>query len=62
MDSKLDETINRTPNPKCPACINKRFHEAPGLDAYHPLAGHGFIKEQGWTHPSLGKTLHWGVG
>jgi hypothetical protein len=36
----------------CPACTAKRLHE-PSDWALHPYAGHGFVKEQGWTHPDL---------
>jgi len=40
----------RTPNNLCPACRNKRLHEQSERTKYHPLAGEGFTKEQGWTN------------
>lgn len=36
----------------CPACQSDRHHTGPEW-AHHPLAGHGFTKEQGWTHQTL---------
>ena len=40
----------------CPACITKRRHE-PSDWVEHPYAGHGFVKEQGWSHPDLSQVL-----
>jgi hypothetical protein len=38
----------------CPACISQRWHtEAEWLN--HPMRGHGFTREQGWTHPDAQK-------
>lgn len=34
----------------CAACQAKRCHTAEEW-ANHPLAGHGFTPETGWTHP-----------
>jgi hypothetical protein len=36
----------------CPACTEKRVH-APEDWKLHPYAGHGYVSEQGWTHPDL---------
>ena len=39
----------------CPHCKNEPHFSGPHpegmLKKYHPLAGEGFTKEQGWTHP-----------
>jgi len=35
------QTIERTPNPDCPACRVKRLHGADEWDAFHPEAGTG---------------------
>jgi len=36
----------------CPACLNKRRHtDADWL--FHPLKGHGFNFEKGWTFKPL---------
>ena len=32
----------------CPACSVKRLHSEEDWKN-HPLAGHGFVKEQGWS-------------
>lgn len=37
----------------CPACEAKRQHTEAELKTYHPLAGHGYTSESGWTHVSL---------
>lgn len=42
------------PHPDCPACQRGRHHEGDELKVWHPYAGHGYTKEQGWTHPDLG--------
>lgn len=44
-------------NKYCPDCIAKTWHSLFNRIKYHPLAGHGFNKEQGWTHPEA-KKLH----
>lgn len=36
----------------CPACIGERCH-TPEEWLRHPMAGHGFTFEQGWTHEWL---------
>lgn len=46
------EFVARTANPNCPACRQGRFHEGEWR-VFHPYAGHGYTKEQGWTHPDL---------
>ena len=46
---ELEESRN------CPACIEKRCHMEAEWK-HHPCAGHGYTKEQGWTHEILGKT------
>lgn len=40
----------RTPNPDCPDCKTGHWHSAENRRLYHPLAGHGFVKELGWTY------------
>ncbi len=39
--NRLDATINRTPNPKCPACNAKRLHKKTEWKKFHPRAGTG---------------------
>ena len=34
----------------CPACLEKRLHTHEDW-RNHPLAGHGYAPELGWTHP-----------
>lgn len=36
-------------NPLCPACQAKRQHTAGERTEFHPLAGHGYSPESGWT-------------
>lgn len=36
----------------CPACAEFRCH-SPEEWLNHPLAGHGYTREQGWSHPEL---------
>ena len=33
----------------CPACAVKRLHTAEETAKYHPLAGHGYVENQGWS-------------
>lgn len=40
----------------CPACESKRTHTDEEWKN-HPLAGHGFTPETGWTHPDA-ERLH----
>lgn len=40
-------------SPQCPACIAKRLHSESEWEAFHPMRGHGYTREQGWTHPAL---------
>lgn len=35
----------------CKACRDKRCHTNVEWRRFHPLAGHGFTPETGWTHP-----------
>ena len=39
----------------CPHCKNEPHFSGPHpegmLKKFHPLAGHGFTPETGWTHP-----------
>lgn len=42
---------------ECPACAARRVHTDLERTIYHPLAGHGYTKEQGWTHPTA-KAAH----
>jgi hypothetical protein len=37
--------------PECAACIAERCHTNEERRKYHPLSGHGFTKEGGWTDP-----------
>lgn len=48
MESKLIK--NPSFNPDCPACIEQRTHDTVEW-ALHPLAGHGYSPESGWTGP-----------
>lgn len=45
-------TIDRTPNPACPACRARRLHLRDEYTAYHALGGHGHNGTR-WTHPAL---------
>ena len=38
----------------CAACQARRVHTDAEMDA-HTFARHGFVHEQGWTHPLLAK-------
>lgn len=42
-------------NPNCPACVSYRLHTEAEWDRYHPLRGHGYTKEQGYTHSDLAR-------
>jgi hypothetical protein len=53
MEEKDRLTINRTPNPACPGCLEFRLHSEEEFEAFHPWAGHGYYKGQGWSHPDL---------
>lgn len=44
-------------NPECPACVAQRLHTEQE-HRYHPLMGHGFSPETGWTHPEA-KAAHY---
>ena len=46
--------IKRTGRLACSACEAKRIHTEEDWQ-HHPLRGHGFTKEQGWSHPDLAK-------
>ena len=35
----------------CAACQEKRRHTRAEMLEFHPLAGHGFAGNIGWTHP-----------
>lgn len=54
MDNS-NSTVARTPNPECYYCLNHRRHRVDDFDQkeQHPYRGHGYNKEQGWTHPDL---------
>ena len=43
----------RTPAPGCPACEAHRVHSPEEWREFHPLAGHGYTRESGWTHEVL---------
>lgn len=48
-----NSTVARTPTPGCVACARRWRHELPVLREFHPLTGHGYTKEGGWSHPDL---------
>lgn len=49
-------TIDRTPNEDCLDCrMKSRHRNLLEWRFYHPLAGHGYTKELGWTHEDLKK-------
>jgi hypothetical protein len=52
MSEDLNPLRNPCFNPQCPACIVRRLHTEEEWKL-HPFAGHGFTKEQGYTHPRL---------
>ena len=39
--------------PECAACMARRCHTDEENRAHHPFSGHGYTKEQGWSHPQL---------
>lgn len=41
----------------CAACQARRCHTPEELRNHHPLAGHSFTPETGWTHPEA-ERLH----
>lgn len=45
--AELDEML-KPDQADCPACLQKRCHTQAEWKT-HPLAGHGFSKETGWT-------------
>jgi len=49
----LEIPVNRTPNPNCPACRDYLRHTPEEMREFHPLAGHGYSPETGWTDPGL---------
>lgn len=49
---KPDPTIWRTPNLICPACEERRVHQAGERALYHPFSGHGYTSGR-WTHQAL---------
>lgn len=53
MPDPRAQLIARTPAPGCPACEARRRHAPEERREYHPLAGHGYAPELGWTHPVL---------
>jgi hypothetical protein len=40
-------------NMDCPACAAQRLHSQLEWNTHHPYRGHGYTREQGWTHPDL---------
>jgi hypothetical protein len=40
-------------NPDCKACVERGVH-SPQDWLNHPYAGHGYNREQGWSHRDLG--------
>lgn len=49
----LDKSVFRTPNPACPHCQEGSMHTNTSRAAFHPLAGHGYTRETGATHPEI---------
>lgn len=47
------EPTNKSLNSDCIACQEKRQHTVKEYKQYHPLAGHGYTPESGWTHPDI---------
>jgi len=43
--------------PECGACMGQRLHTDAEWKQHHPLAGHGFTRESGWSHPDA-ETKH----
>lgn len=43
---QLDNTVQRTSHPDCPACADKRMHRPAEWAKYHPEAGHGRTAEE----------------
>ena len=41
----------------CKACRDRRCHTELEKRKFHPLMGHGFTPETGWTHPEA-ERLH----
>jgi hypothetical protein len=41
----------------CKACRDRRCHTELEKRKFHPLMGHGYAPETGWTHPEA-KRLH----
>ena len=39
--------------PTCAACTDKRQHTPEEWRQFHPWAGHGFVKQLGWSHPEV---------
>lgn len=52
-ESNNPQTVARTPNPACHACILQARHTKFCWAEFHPYAGHGYTKERGWSHPDL---------
>ncbi len=44
-------------NLTCPACARGTYHTLEEFKTFHPLAGQGYTRESGWTHPDA-KTAH----
>jgi hypothetical protein len=44
---KISGLVNRSSNPDCPACQEKRLHIPEEWKLYHPLAGTGHSREHG---------------
>ena len=47
----LRESVERA---GCRACLQKRLHTAEEW-ANHPMAGHGYTKQTGYSHPVLAR-------
>jgi hypothetical protein len=48
--AQVVDDILRTPAPGCQDCEARRLHSKENWAKYHPLAGHGYLREKGWTY------------
>lgn len=53
MTGRDDPTVMRTPALGCAACREFRLHTLYETREFHPLSGHGYNPQQGWTHSDL---------
>ena len=48
-----EREIGQDMNPECPACQKKARHTQEQRQQFHPDAGHGYVKEAGWSKPGM---------